>query len=242
MTLLYGENGTGKTTICDAFEFLANERVSSISNYGLGNALEKFWHSAKRKPADLLVELETSAETFRGKLNGKSVEVTPAGKSPKIELLRRQQMLRLIEAKPAERYNEIKRFVDISGFEVSEDNLRKQIKLISERKENSKQAEKQSLEELHGFFQAAGSPENLTPISWAKKNISEANDGLDSNIGELAKLRDAFNELKKNVDIQKARLHSLELAQSNLAAARDKLESEATELGRTLINRVCKSA
>ena len=30
LTLIYGENGTGKTTICDGLEFLAFEKVGSI--------------------------------------------------------------------------------------------------------------------------------------------------------------------------------------------------------------------
>jgi len=32
LSVIYGENGTGKTTICDAFEFMGNGKVSSLEN------------------------------------------------------------------------------------------------------------------------------------------------------------------------------------------------------------------
>jgi AAA15 family ATPase/GTPase len=39
LTIVYGENATGKTTICDAFEFLAHGRVGSLENRGLGKTV-----------------------------------------------------------------------------------------------------------------------------------------------------------------------------------------------------------
>ena len=65
LTLIYGENGTGKTTICDAFEFLAFERIGSLEERGMGKGLEKFWPTAGKPANALAVELETSATKFR---------------------------------------------------------------------------------------------------------------------------------------------------------------------------------
>lgn len=36
LTVLYGESGTGKSTICDAFEFIGKGRIGSLENRGLG--------------------------------------------------------------------------------------------------------------------------------------------------------------------------------------------------------------
>ncbi len=36
LTVIYGENGTGKSTICDAFEFLGKGKVGSLENRGRG--------------------------------------------------------------------------------------------------------------------------------------------------------------------------------------------------------------
>ncbi len=119
LTLIYGENGTGKTTICDGFEFLASEKVGSIEFRGMGKGLEKFWPAAGKPASALQVELETSAAKCTGKIINKKVSVSPAAARPRIELLRQRQILELIQAQPADRYERIKRFIDIEAFERS---------------------------------------------------------------------------------------------------------------------------
>jgi predicted ATPase len=98
LTLIYGENGTGKTTICDAFEFLAKECVSSLENRGMGKGLEKFWPTAGKAASALAVDLETSAAKCSGRIVNKAASITPPDARPRIELLRQQQILQLIQA------------------------------------------------------------------------------------------------------------------------------------------------
>lgn len=196
LTLVYGENGTGKTTICDAFEFLAHERVSSLDGYGLGKGLEKYWPTSGKSVNDLSVVLETSAGTCYGKIINKKVVVTPAASRPKIELLRRQQILALIQAQPKERYDAIKRFIDISAFETSEEALRQQGKALADERSRAQQAEGQSLQELQGFYDAAGSPAGLNAVTWAKQKLAESAANLDGDISAIGKLRSAFDTLK----------------------------------------------
>jgi predicted ATPase len=84
LTLIYGENGTGKTTICDAFEFLAFERVGSIEDRGMGKGLEKFWPTAGKPASSLRVDLETSAATCRGMVVSKPSAPDKLGELPSI--------------------------------------------------------------------------------------------------------------------------------------------------------------
>lgn len=197
LTLVYGENGSGKTTICDAFEFLANGCVSSLEGCGLGKGLDKFWPTVGKNASDLSVILETNAGTFSGKIVGRVVTVTPPITRPKIEILRRQQILNLIQAQPKERYDAIKRFIDIAMFETSEETLRQQLKTIAEERKSSAQAEGQSLQELQGFLEAAGSPAGLNAVSWAKQKLAEPAANLDDDIAAILSLRTAFDALKK---------------------------------------------
>ena len=85
LTLIYGENGTGKTTICDAFEFLAFERIGSLENRGMGKGLEKYWPTAGKNAADLSVVLETGAANCTGVIADKKVSVSPSSARPRIE-------------------------------------------------------------------------------------------------------------------------------------------------------------
>jgi energy-coupling factor transporter ATP-binding protein EcfA2 len=195
LTLIYGENGTGKTTICDAFEFLAFERIGSLEDRGMGKGLEKFWPTAGKPASALAVELETSTSKCLGKIVNKKVSVTPAASRPKIELLRQRQILELIQAQPAKRYDAIKRFIDIEAFERSEETLRQLGKSLATEKVGAIAAEQENLNALQGFYEAAGSPPGLNAVSWAEQKLAEPTTGLDADIAAIAKLRTAFDTL-----------------------------------------------
>lgn len=227
LTLVYGENGTGKTTICDAFELLAHERVSSLDGYGLGKGLEKYWPNTGKSPNDLSIALETSGGTCSAKFVNKKLVVVPADSRPKIELLRRQQILDLIQAQPKERYDAIKRFIDISAFETSEDTLRQQGKALADERSRSQQSEDQSLQELQGFYEAAGSPAGLNPVSWAKQKLAEPEAKLDADIVAIGKLRSAFTILSAFPERAEGRQKELADATKMLADAEAGLAAAA---------------
>jgi DNA repair exonuclease SbcCD ATPase subunit len=60
LTIIYGENGTGKSTVSDAFDFLGNGNVGSLDRRGLG-VTQKFWPSIGKTAAEVKVTLETQA-------------------------------------------------------------------------------------------------------------------------------------------------------------------------------------
>lgn len=227
LTLIYGENGTGKTTICDAFELLAHGRVSSLEGYGLGRGLEKYWPTTGKSLADLSVVLETSAGAFSAKMIGKDVNVSPATPRLRIELLRRQQMLDLIKAAPAERYEAIRRFIDIAAYETSEETLRKQTKSLRDECAAAAQAEGQSLQELQGFYEAAGEPAGLNAVTWAKQKIAEPMTNLEDDIAAVVKLRTAFDAFTAFPERARTRQQALVEATEALAKAETALLAAA---------------
>jgi energy-coupling factor transporter ATP-binding protein EcfA2 len=196
LTLIYGENGTGKTTICDAFEFLASERVGSIEDRGMGKGLEKFWPTAGKPASALRIDLETSVAKCTGMIASKKASVSPVSARPRIELLRQRQILELIQAQPAARYEKIKRFIDIDAFDRSEETLRQLGKTLLLEKQQAQEAENENLAALQGFYDAAGKPAGLNPVTWAKKKIAEPVTELGADIAALGKLRGAFEALK----------------------------------------------
>lgn len=227
LTLVYGENGTGKTTICDAFEFLAHERVSSLDGYGLGKGLERYWPSVGKMADDLSVKLETNAGTCTGRVINNRVSINPPANRPRIELLRRQQILALIQARPKERYDAIKRFIDIATFEASEEALRQQGRVVEEERTRAQQAEGQSLEELQGFYDTAGAPKGLNAVTWAKQKLAEPTTDLDADISAIGKLRSAYDKLKPIPDRIRNSQAMLEKATHALKAAEDALAEAA---------------
>lgn len=222
LTLIYGENGTGKTTICDAFEFLAFERIGSLEDRGMGKGLEKFWPTAGKPASALAVELETSTSKCSGKIVDKKVSVTPPASRPKIELLRQRQILELIQAQPAKRYEAIKRFIDIEAFERSEEALRQLGKTLATDKVGAIGAEQENLNALQGFYDAAGSPPGLNAVSWAKQKLAEPTTGLEADIAAITKLRAAFDAIKSFPE-------KLQLERDGVAAAQ--IAADAADQG-----------
>ena len=226
LTLIYGENGTGKTTICDAFEFLSRGKIGSLENRGMGSGLTKFWPTAGKSPSILSVDLETSTTKCSGKIVGRRVSVTPDSAKPRIELLRRQHILELIQARPGDRYEAIKRFIDIEAFERSEQTLRQLGKTLETDKEYALAAEQENLGALQGFYEAAGKLAGLNAVTWAEQKLAEPAIGLDADIAALEELRTAFNTLKNYPKKLNTCQDAVATAETELAAA-DQALSEA---------------
>ncbi len=203
LTLIYGENGTGKTTICDAFEFLAQGKIGSLENLGMGKGLEKFWPTAGKSASALAVELETSAAKCSGKFVNKLVSVSPAAARPRIELLRQRQILDLFQAAPAKRYDAIKRFIDIEAFEQSEEALRQLSKTLIAQKSQAQTAEQESLAALQESYEAAGKPAGVNAVDWARQKLAAPAASLTADIAALARMRvtaSALNEFPTRFD------------------------------------------
>jgi hypothetical protein len=126
LTIIYGENGTGKSTISDAFDLLGNAKVGSLESRGIGQT-RKYWPSIGKKNPDVKVTLETSVGSCVASLGTNDVLITNEELRPEVAILRRKQILSLIESEPAKRYLEISRFIDVSGVEASEASLRQLI-------------------------------------------------------------------------------------------------------------------
>src|SRR5688500_5785310 len=96
LTIVYGENATGKSTICDALEFLGNGKVGSLENRGLGKT-GRYWHSIGKKPSDVAVTLEyADGSSCRATIAKGEVILNPASSRPRVEVLRRAQILGLL--------------------------------------------------------------------------------------------------------------------------------------------------
>ena len=195
LTLIYGENGTGKTTICDAFEFLAKDNIGSLDSRGLGAGVRKYWRTLGKAAHQFAVELETSSGQCTGKLAGNLTTVLTGAAPPRVELLRQRRILELIEAQPAKRYEAIKGFIDIEAFERSEETLRQLGKSLSTEKQTANAAVQENLAALQDFYEAAGSPTGLNAVTWAKQKLAEPTTGLETDVAAITKLREAFAAL-----------------------------------------------
>jgi hypothetical protein len=228
LTIVYGENGAGKSTICDAFEFLGKGKVGSLENRGLGKT-NRYWQTVGKTPADVSVSLETVDSTCRATIGKSGVAVMPPDARPRVEVLRRSQILSLIEATPGDRYVAISRFVDVSSVETSEAALRQLIRDLTDSRKVAVAVVQENEDAIDKFWEAAGKP-SKNPLVWAEAESTRETDALESEIGALGALQTAYNRL---TDYPK-RLSSAELvlktAQESLSGAKKRAEESLVSI------------
>jgi len=194
LTVVYGENGSGKSTICDALEFLGNGKVGSIEKRGLGKT-NPYWPSLGKKPSDVSVTLETDGKSCRAIMTRSEVVVSPPDERPHVEVLRRAQILNLIEANPASRYENIKRFIDVSAVEACEDSLRESIKSVRQAQTIALTRFEENRQTLENFWVEAGKPGKET-LTWAEKESKRDTSSSALEANSLDYLQKAYDHLK----------------------------------------------
>lgn len=203
LTLIYGENGSGKTTICDAFDFLGNGRVGSLENRGLGQ-IHPYWPTMGKPTADILVELMVDGTTWKAQATTKTVTVTPTTIfPPKIEVLRRSTILRLVQDAPKEKYDALRPFIDISLVEQAEATLRNQIKESRSVQSDAANRITENRETLERLWKESGSAEQ-NAMKWASEIIeSPPNDSTEviKALREAVTAVEALVTLKGLIDV-----------------------------------------
>jgi len=120
LTVLYGENGSGKTTISDAFEFVIDGTSGSLEEKSLdGKAKLGQLVNACRTKADLSVSLSVQNKTRSATLSG--AKVAHIGQlEHQLKVLSRKNITKLIEETPANRFKRIQDFVSIPVLDREE--------------------------------------------------------------------------------------------------------------------------
>ena len=113
VTVVFGENGTGKTTIVDALDVIGNCSKGSLEDKSSTRARDHL-PTIGKKPNDVRIEGVSGASTWKATLTGDNLTTIPELR-PKIQVLRRGHLQRLIEAEPAKRYEALRRFIDVNN-------------------------------------------------------------------------------------------------------------------------------
>lgn len=223
LTIVYGENGTGKSTICDALEFLGNGKVGSLENRGLGKT-SKYWHSVGMMPTDVAVTLETwDGSSCRATIVKSEVIANPAAARPLVEVLRRSQILALVEAKPGERYASISRFIDVSGVETSEAALRQLIRELGENRGDAVARVLENQDAIRQFWESAEKP-GTDPLAWAAAESMRDPKASDAELAALSSLQAAYVRLGDYPARLKSANDAVKIAQAAAAVAQDKAQ------------------
>lgn len=169
VTLIFGENGTGKTTIVDALDALGNCSKGSLEDKSSTRARDHLPTIGKR-PADIRIHAKAGSASWAVTLAGDNLTTNPSSR-PKILVLRRSRLQRLIEAQPAQRYEELRRFIDVDNVERSENALRDAATAVKGEFDAALSRRADAEEQLQKIWKVEGAHEEEA-LLWAK-NIAE---------------------------------------------------------------------
>ena len=169
LTILFGENGTGKTTIVDGLDFLFKGTAGSLANKSLdGKSALPALASLGAGPAQVLVAWEEDSKTTTATLaKGKHLR-GGAPLATKLRTLRRSDLAGLLEDTPANKYKHIQSFVELERLESQEIVLLDIAKKAKAALPNWQQQAERAVAELQRLQAEHPHHSKQDPITWAR--------------------------------------------------------------------------
>jgi len=236
LTLIYGENGTGKTSICDALDFLGNGKVGSVVDIGLGSNVHQYWPFLGKDPADISVILDAeNANSWAATTSGRSVTVQPVTEKPVVKIWRRSALYKLILDKPANRFQIIEPFIDLAEIDRAEEKLRRLRDSLSDSLNDAGIRLAENRESIAGLMLTMNGG-NEDVIEWARNELQTQEADVDEEINFLARAEELIAKIIsdiKSLTIQAESLEQQEFAESAAKESHDivlsQLEAGAEE-------------
>lgn len=196
-TLVFGHNGTGKTSICDAIDFLVNGDCGSLGDNSVGASKHKFWPFVGKKNSDVAVDLALSdGSSWRATISGTkpSVSASSTREIPVVKVWRRRQMMDLILAKPLERFNVIAEFIDVEAIDSSEKAVRDLQRAIDQQLQEAASKIAENYATLADQCRIAGGDEDNL-LAWAETESNKSASEFDDEISAYNDLNQKLNSL-----------------------------------------------
>lgn len=220
VTMVFGENGNGKSTITDSLVCLCTDEHGSLDDK---SSIDKsFYTSISSKPADLKIELKTDVGDFRATLSGKNFAKTPAIGHPIVRHLRRSQIMQFIEEQPHKRYEQLQSFIDVANIAKSEDSLRKLNKETEDAQKIAISTLSSASTTLEQTWMNEGKPERDWE-AWAKKESAKVIAAEETKLRQFEDAIVKWNLIKETEVKHKNDATELEKAKTAKDTAEEKM-------------------
>lgn len=223
IVVVFGENGTGKTTIADALDAVGNCSKGSINDKSSTKARDHL-PTIGKKAADVSITLTAGGSVWNTSLSGDNLTTHPAI-TPKIRVLRRSHLQRLIEAEPAKRYEALKKFIDVDKVERSEKTLLDAATTAKRDFDSAVTRRADAEEQLGAVWATEGSP-GVSAKSWAKSVSLQKTVALENEAAQLRAAQQAITTAESALSAYKTAVFS---SQQRVSEAQV-VEQEVAEL------------
>lgn len=199
ITMIFGDNGNGKSTVSDALTSLCTDGCGSIDDRSFDDK-KSYLTSITGKAENLKITLSTRGGNFSAKLsgNGSSIVKTPATGIPPVRQLRRSQIIKLIDSQPSHRYDELKEYIDVSNISKAEDELRKVNRSINSELSTLIETIQSTSDTLEKTWIAEGKP-LMTWQEWAKSEVGKDLTIETNNYNEISSIVSQWKKVSDTV-------------------------------------------
>jgi len=224
ITLIYAENGNGKSSIADALVCLCTDGVGSLEDKS--NKDYSFLKSLGANNSDLLIELKTDAKTYKATLSPSSSKLikNPNDDLPKLKALRRAQITSFIEDTPSARYKVLSSFIDVSNIQKSEGELKKLIATLDKEFGQNSKSLSDAKNTLTDIWNKEENPlGNLN--DWIQSEIKKDNSKLANELQESNSVLQKWSSLQTLVSSIKTENEKYAIAKNNFIETEKNLKA-----------------
>lgn len=190
-TMLFGENGSGKSSILDALDVVCSGTNGCLDGISVGQAPGKYLCSLGCPPAGLSVAVHSGGESWTGTMRRNAITVAGTDAKPRVKILRRNRILELVLAQPNDRYKALRHFIDIAIVEQSEGTLQQKLTDIGRTITEQVRENDRMSTHLTNLWEAEGRPgPSTTAMAWAESKarwLSVAAGGWDHRLTQTRK-------------------------------------------------------
>ncbi len=189
MTMLFGENGSGKSTILDAIDVVCNDSIGCLEGVSVGQAPGRYLCTLGAQPASLQVTVHSNGESWTGTMRRNAITVSGVGDRPCVKILRRNKILELVTAQPSDRYRALSRFIEIGVVEQSETNLKQKLDATNSEITTLTRDKDRMASQLDEVWVAEGRPDpGPTAMEWAEQRVNTGIQGLNDKFERLTEV------------------------------------------------------
>ncbi len=226
LTMLFGENGSGKSSILDAIDVVVNGGVGALEGISVGHNPGQYLCSLGTPPATLSATVQSGAELWTGTMQRHAISTSGPETKPIVKILRRNKILTLVLARPQERYDALRHFIDISVVEQSENALRQKLNAVNSNINGLLAEKERQQNQLENVWESEDRPgPGQTAIEWVKNKAETGIAELNTQLARLTQVVDAIGNTVTAKEDYDSKMSTAATRQSELSTIEQQIES-----------------